>query len=135
MKSKGRRVKGEGGQRAFLLIPLLLLTGCVQLFSGGQASVGAHAVFLTRPGCTTFVARTLDTGFTVAVVRNETYTPALGDVLEGPNRTGQSVFRVFPPQDSVTRLGGISVPLDVQGFGLLLAEARARLDVACGTSG
>ncbi|NNF57810.1 MAG: hypothetical protein HKN04_06170 [Rhodothermaceae bacterium] len=114
---------------------MLLLTGCVQLFSSGQASVGAHAVFLTRPDCVTFVARTLDSGFTVAEVRGGDYTPALGDVFEGPNRTGQSVFRVFPPEDSVTRLGGTSVPLDVQGFGLPLAEARARLDAACGTSG
>lgn len=135
MKEEGQRMTNAGWHGAFLLVPLLFLAGCGGLFSSAQASVGAHAVFLTRPDCTTFVARTLHSGFTVAVVRNETYTPALGDVFEGPNRTGQSVFRVFPPEDSVTRLGGTSVPLDVQGFGLSLSEARTRLDAACGASG
>ncbi len=141
MKGGGRRARDEGrsARTGFFLaslLPLLLsslLSGCgLRLFSAGQASQGAHAVVLTRPDCPTFVARTLDHGFTVATSRHETYAPRPGDVFDGPVREGRSVFRLYPTGDQETREGGLNVPLDVLALDLDLAAARVRLDTACG---
>lgn len=119
---------------ALLFALAMGLGGCgISLFSGSRASVAAHTVFLARPGCTTFVARTLDVGFSVLEAADGSiYVPAPGDVLEGPAREGRSVFRFFPADAVTLRDEAASVPLDVQALDIPLAAARARLDAACG---
>lgn len=116
-----------------IILLLLTISGCgLSLFSSSQASEGAHAVVLTRPGCSTFIARTLNTGFLLATAQDGTYTPAPGDVFDGPVREGRSFFLLYPTNDQTTREGGINLPLEVLAVNLDLAEARGRLDVACG---
>ncbi|MDX1420433.1 MAG: hypothetical protein R3181_10745 [Rubricoccaceae bacterium] len=103
---------------------------------GGAASTGAHTVFLAHDGCRTFLARTLGQDFLVAEAPEGGYAPAPGDVLGGPTREGRSVFALYPAGSEFAGTPGASpeatVSLDVQALGLSLAEARARLDAACG---
>jgi hypothetical protein len=142
MRGGRRRAKGEREARLRLALPLLaapfFLSGCGSLgigLGGGQASTGAHTVFLARDGCATFVARTLGRDFLLAEATDGAYTPSLGDVLAGPSREGPSVFALYPSGSASagTPSGppAATVPLDVRAIGLPLAEARARLDAAC----
>jgi hypothetical protein len=104
--------------------------------SGGSAAPGAHVLFLVRPECRTVVARTLAVGgaraFSVLRLEDDDYAPQVGDLLEGPARVGQSVFVFYPPEAAGAREGGRPMPADVAAVGLEPAEARARLDAACG---
>jgi hypothetical protein len=143
--SDGRPATGDRlpGRRSPLLLlalaSVLLLAGCGGLginLGRAEANVGAHTVFLVRDGCATFVARTLGGGFLLAEAAEGAYTPAVGDVLEGPTREGRSIFSVYPPGSETAGAPAAppsaNVPLDVRAIGLPLEDARARLDGACG---
>ena len=142
MRGPARQPGGGERRGALVCIPLLLsallLGGCGGLginLGGGRASTGAHTVLLVRPGCSTFVARTLRHGFVVAEAPEGRYAPAAGDVLQGPPREGRSVFALFPSGAVTAGDPGAdpddNVPLDVLALGLDLPDASARLDAAC----
>jgi hypothetical protein len=121
-------------KRVTLLLAAAVFAGCAG--GGGAAtSNGAHVLFLVRPGCATVVARTLAGGdaraFTVMTLDDAGYAPRAGDVLEGPARTGRSVFVYYPEESLGTREGGRSIPADVLTTGLDPSKARQYLDAAC----
>ena len=140
----GRRWDGrrDSDRRPSPFLPLslcLAIAGCGGLgigLGGGQASTGAHTVFLVHDGCTAFVARTLGGDFLVAEAARGAYVPSPGDVLGGPTREGRSVFALYPAGSAASGTPAgppeATVPLDVRAVGLALPEARARLDAACG---
>lgn len=117
-------------------LPLFLalcLSGCgLTLFSSGQASIAAHSVFLTHPGCSTFVAQTLRQGMTLVETTGDEYAPAPGDVFEGPARIGPSMFRLFDGTEARLAEGGRSISLNIVAKNLLPKDAREQLDSACG---
>ena len=123
------------------LSSFLLIAGCGGLrlnLGGGEANTGVHTVLLVRPGCDTFVVRTLRGGFAVVEAAEGDYVPTAGDVLAGPSRPGRSIFELYPPgaetAGSPTAPPAANVPLDLQALGLGLPDARARLDAACGAA-
>ena len=123
---------------AVALAVVLAVPGCSGINLGGDsaASREAHSVVFVRPGCDTFIARTLRQGFALAVVADDRYVPTAGDVFEGPAREGQSVFALFP---AGAETAGVlnpppsdNVALNLAALDLSLDAARVRLDAACG---
>lgn len=116
-------------------LPLLfsiLFSGCgISLFSAGEASIAAHSVFLTHPGCSTFVAQTLREGMTLVETTGDDYAPAAGDVFEGPARIGPSMFRLFDGTEAHLAEGGRSISLTIVARNLSPEDAREQLNAAC----
>ena len=111
----------------------MLLSGCgISLFSSGEASIAAHSVFLTHPGCSTFVAQTLREGMTLVETTGDDYAPAAGDVFEGPARIGPSMFRLFDGTEARLAEGGRSISLTIVAKNLSPEDAREQLNEACG---
>ena len=123
--------------RAPALLTALALAGCAG--SAATEGAGAHVLFLVRPGCPTVVARTLAVAparaFTVLTLDEPAFAPRAGDVLEGPARTGRSVFVYYRDASLADRADGVSVAADVLSVGLDPAKAREYLDAECGDGG
>ncbi|MEM6326957.1 MAG: hypothetical protein AAF791_07560 [Bacteroidota bacterium] len=129
--------------RVGLLVLVLTLGGCSIGRSAGT-TIAPHVVFLAPEGCGVAVAKVHRGEYALIqtisddpqVGPGSAYTPRVGDVLEGPVREGESIFRFFPPEatnDAWT--DGRELPLDVLATGLGLSEARARLDERCVVEG
>jgi len=118
-----------------LLLPFFLafpLSGCgLTLFSSGQASIAAHSVFLTHPGCSTFAAQTLREGMTLVETTGDDYAPAAGDVFEGPARIGPSMFRLFDGTEARLSDGGRNISLTIVAKNLSPEDARRQLNATC----
>ncbi len=114
------------------LLLSLLFSGCgISLFSSSEASITAHAVFLTQEGCSTFVTQMLREGLSLIETEDASYTPTTGDVFEGPGRVGPSVFRLFDGEEVQLRDGGRNVSLTILARNLEPEEARRSLNAAC----
>jgi hypothetical protein len=110
-----------------------LMAGCSGVLGGGPATtIAPHVVFLAPEGCGAAVAKVHRGGYALMATVEAGYTMAQGDVLEGPAREGESIFRRFPPAARNNEWSeGIETPIDVLATGLELRDARQRLDARC----
>ncbi len=121
----------------FAALTLLLaagpLAGCGLLGgSGGGTTIAPHVVFLAPTGCAVAVAKVHRGAYALMSTVEEGYAFEQGDVLEGPDREGESIFRRFPPSFRNAEWSeGIEVPIDVIATGIELGDARRRLDALC----
>lgn len=125
--------------RALLLVLVLLVGGCSVGRTDGT-TIAPHVVFLAPEGCGVAVAKVHRGEYALIqpvpddpdLGPGSDYVPRVGDVLEGPVREGQSIFRYFSPEATNDEwTAGTEMPLDVIATGLLLSDARARLDERC----
>ena len=125
--------------RTLPLLLLLAMAGCSVGRSAGT-TIAPHVVFLAPEGCGVAVAKIHRGEYALIqpvpddpeMGPGSDYVPREGDVLEGPVREGESIFRFFPPEatnDAWT--AGRELPLDVIATGLELSVARAELDDRC----
>ncbi|OZC04399.1 hypothetical protein [Rubricoccus marinus] len=111
---------------------LLPLAGCGLLGRPAGTTIAPHVVFLAPTGCAAAVAKVHRGGYALMEVVEDGYAFEQGDVLEGPDREGQSIFRRFPPAFRNAEWSeGIEVPIDVVATGLELGVARRQLDARC----
>ena len=129
-------------------LPLLLVALATAAASGAGCSVGRsagttiapHVVFLAPEGCGVAIAKVHRGEYALIqpvpddpdLGPGSDYVPRTGDVLEGPVREGQSIFRYFPPAATNDAWSeGREMPLDVIATGISLADARTQLDDRC----
>ena len=109
------------------------LAGCSGVLGGGDATtIAPHVVFLAPEGCGVAVAKVHRGAYALVATVEEGYAMRQGDVLEGPDREGESIFRRFPPEARNSAWSeGIETPIDVLATGLPLRDARRLLDERC----
>lgn len=121
----------------------LVMSGCSVGRSSGT-TIAPHVVFLAPEGCGVALAKIHRGEYAlIQAVADDPdlgpapeYVPRVGDILEGPVREGESIFRYFPPADTNAEwTEGRELPLDVIATGLLLADARVQLDARCTVEG
>ena len=120
--------------RTALLSLLLLvpLAGCSLFGRTAGTTIAPHVVFLAPTGCVAAVAKVHRGGYALMETVEAGYAFERGDVLEGPDREGQSIFRRFPPSFRNAEWSeGIEVPIDIIATGLDLGAARRQLDARC----
>ena len=114
----------------------LPLAGCSLLGQTTGTTIAPHVVFLAPEGCGAAVAKVHRDGYALMASAAPDYVLRQGDVLEGPVREGESIFRRFPPEARNAEWAeGLPVPIDVLATGLDLADARQRLDARCVVEG
>ena len=130
---------------ASVLAALAAVAGGAGCSIGGAAgTIAPHVVFLAPEGCGVAVAKVHRGEY--ALIRpvgddpdlgpGTDYVPRVGDVLEGPVREGESIFRFFPPAATNSEwTAGEELPLDVIATGLMLSDARAELETRCTVEG
>lgn len=98
-------------------------------------TIAPHVVFIAPEGCGVAIAKVHRGEYALietVAVDGLGYTAREGDVLEGPVREGQSVFRQYPGALRNSEwTEGLEVPLNVLVTGISLSDARARLDAQC----
>ncbi len=103
------------------VLAALSLPACAGLFGTETAIESAHSVFVARPGCPYFTAKTPGAGY--AVLRPTTdYAPHRGDLLVGNLQRGGLALGVVPAGANDLREGE---RFEVVQFDLALAEAQA----------
>ena len=102
----------------FLLLLAIFLPAC----SGSEEATieSAHAVFVVRPGCDYFIARTTGRGYLVASP-TDSYRPRQGDLLVGNAGTGERRFGIVP---SGTNDMSPAQSVRVVDYDLSIAEAQ-----------
>lgn len=128
------------------LVALAVVASGAGCSIGGAAgtTIAPHVVFLAPEGCGVAVAKVHRGEY--ALIRpvgddpdlgpGTDYVPRVGDVLEGPVREGESIFRFFPPAATNSEwTAGEELPLDVIATGLMLSDARAELEARCTVEG
>ena len=113
--------------RASLLVlaMALPLAGCSLFGRSAGTTIAPHVVFLAPGGCGFAVAKVHRDGYALMSSLEESYVLQLGDVLEGPAREGESIFRRFPPAARNAEWSeGLEVPIDVLATGLELGDAH-----------
>ena len=110
-----------GLRTAASVLLLAFLPACSGLFGTEAVIESAHAVFLTRPDCPYVVTSETQRGFAVLTPQDD-FAPRQGDLILGNLSTGTLTLDVVPfGTETATR----TVPFDVAGHGLSLAEAQA----------
>ena len=100
---------------------LASLPACSGLLGAESVVESAHAVFLTRPDCPYFVTNETEGSFAVLTPRAD-FAPRQGDLLVGNLRSGALDLDLVP---FGAEIASRTVPFDVAGHGLSLAEAQA----------
>ncbi|MEM1056585.1 MAG: hypothetical protein AAGI52_13765 [Bacteroidota bacterium] len=121
-------------------VVLAALAGGCSVGRSAGTTIAPHVIFLAPEGCGVAVAKIHRAEYALIqpvpddpdLGSGSNYVPRVGDVLEGPVREGESIFRFFPPgARNAPWSEGQELPLDVIATGLPLPEARAQLDARC----
>lgn len=123
-----------------LVAAVWTLTGCgageriSRLIGPSVTSTSAaHVVLVVQEGCRTGIAQTHRGGTLLFTVPGDTpreLTP--GDILEGPEREGESVFLLHPPETTHGWEGDAQAfPMVVEGLNLSFSEARTEMGRRC----
>lgn len=115
-----------------LLAAVPPLAGCSLISRSEGTTIAPHVVFLAPTGCEVALAKVHRGGYALMSSLEPDYVLQQGDVLEGPDRLGESIFRHFPPAARNSEWSeGIEVPIDIRATGLELSIARRQLDGIC----
>ncbi|MEL6616789.1 MAG: hypothetical protein AAFQ43_13685 [Bacteroidota bacterium] len=108
------------------------LAGCSLISRSEGTTIAPHLVFLAPTGCEVALAKIHRGGYALITSLDDSYALRQGDVLEGPARVGESIFRRFPPEARNSEWSqGIDVAIDVRATDLELSIARRQLDGIC----
>ena len=121
---------------ALLFVVLAVWVGGCSLGRSAGTTIAPHVVFVAPEGCGVAIAKIHRGEYALIepVVEGEGlgYVAREGDVLEGPVREGESIFRQYPGALRNSEwTEGLEVPIDVLVTGISLSDARARLDARC----